>query len=141
MATYQSAMLNAGTELPDSVIWLGSGLDLALLPNSLLIFVPLAAATILGLRYTGYGRLLFAVGDNPVASRLAGVRVWQVLVALYILSGLLAAVAGLLVAGLVNTATSPSSRSRSCRRSRPRSSAARRSWAAGAGIPGRSSGP
>ena len=105
MATYQSAMLNAGTELPDSVIWLGSGLDLALLPNSLLIFVPLAAAIILGLRYTGYGRLLFAVGDNPIASRLAGVRVWQVLVVLYVLSGLLAAVAGLLVAGLVNAAT------------------------------------
>lgn len=58
-----------------------------------------------GLRRSGYGRLLFAVGDNPIAARLAGARVWQVLVALYILSAMLAAVAGFLIAGLNNTAT------------------------------------
>jgi ribose transport system permease protein len=69
------------------------------------VFVPLAAVILLGLRYTGYGRLLFAIGDNPVASRLSGARVWQILVVLYVISALLAAVAGLLVAGLVNTAT------------------------------------
>lgn len=105
MAAYQLAMVTSGVELPDSIQWLGSGLDLGFLPNSLLLFVPLAAAILLGLRYTGYGRLLFAVGDNPVASRLSGVRVWQVLVALYILSAVLAALAGLLVAGLVKTAS------------------------------------
>lgn len=105
MAAYQQGMLNVGTELPDAIIWLGSGLDLAFLPNSLIVFVPIATLIVLGLRYSGYGRLLFAIGDNAIASRLAGVRVWQVLVALYVLSALLAAVAGLLVAGLVNTAT------------------------------------
>src|SRR4029453_5291949 len=34
----------------------------------------------LGLRYSGIGRMIYAVGDNPVAAPLAGVRVWQVLV-------------------------------------------------------------
>jgi ribose transport system permease protein len=105
MAAYQQAVLNAGTELPDAIIWLGQGLDIGFLPNSLLVFIPIAAAILLGLRYTGFGRLLFAVGDNPIASRLAGARIWQVLVALYVLSAVLASVAGLLVAGLVNTAT------------------------------------
>ena len=105
MAAYQLAMVTSGVELPDAIQWLGSGLDLGFLPNSLLLFVPVAAAILLGLRYTGFGRLLFAVGDNPVASRLSGVRVWQVLVALYILSAVLAALAGLLVAGLVKTAS------------------------------------
>ena len=105
MAAYQQAVLNAGTELPDAIIWLGQGLDIGFLPNSLIVFIPIAAAILLGLRYTGFGRLLFAVGDNPIASRLAGARIWQVLVALYALSAMLAAVAGLLVAGLVNTAT------------------------------------
>ncbi len=100
MAAYQQAVLNAGTELPDAIIWLGQGLDIGFLPNSLIVFVPIAAAIVLGLRYTGFGRLLFAVGDNPIASRLAGARIWQVLVALYALSAMLAAVAGLLVAGL-----------------------------------------
>jgi ribose transport system permease protein len=105
MAAYQLSMNNAGTEVPDAIVWLGQGLDLGGLPNSLIVFVPIAALILLGLRYTGYGRLLFAVGDNPIASRLSGARIWQVLVVLYVVSALLAAVAGLLVAGLVNTAT------------------------------------
>src|SRR5204862_4400863 len=49
--------------------------------------------------------LLFGVGDNSVAARLSGVRVWQVLVALYVVSALLAALAGFLIAGLVQTAS------------------------------------
>ncbi len=105
MAAYQLSMNNAGTELPDAIVWLGQGLDLGGLPNSLIVFVPIAALILFGLRSTGFGRLLFAVGDNPIASRLAGARIWQVLLALYVISALLAAVAGLLVAGLVNTAT------------------------------------
>ena len=56
-------------------------------PNSLLVFVPLAALIILGLRRSGFGRLLFAVGDNPIAARLAGARVWQVLLVLYVAVG------------------------------------------------------
>jgi len=105
MAAYQLAMNNAGTELPDAIVWLGQGLDLAGMPNSLIVFVPIAAVILFGIRSTGYGRLLFAVGDNPIAARLSGARVWQVLVVLYVISALLAAIAGLLVAGLVNTAT------------------------------------
>jgi len=105
MAAYQLAMNNAGTELPAAIVWLGQGLDLAGMPNSLIVFVPIAAVILFGLRSTGYGRLLFAVGDNPIAARLSGARVWQVLVVLYVISALLAAIAGLLVAGLVNTAT------------------------------------
>ena len=53
---------------------------LGLLPNALLVLVPRRAASsswVCG--GPGYGRLLYAVGDNPVASRLAGVRIWQVL--------------------------------------------------------------
>ena len=50
MAVYQLAVLNAGTELPDAITGSGQGLDLGFLPNSLLVFVPIAAAIILGLR-------------------------------------------------------------------------------------------
>jgi ribose transport system permease protein len=45
--------------------------------------------------------MLYAVGDNPVAVRLAGVRVWQVLIAAYIIAGITAAIAGILLAGRV----------------------------------------
>ncbi len=105
MNVYQLMVVQAGTNIPPIVDWLGSGTTLPWLPNNLLLFIPLAAVIILGLRYSGFGRLLFAIGDNAVASRLAGVRVWQVNLGLYILSALLAAIAGMLIAGLVKTAS------------------------------------
>jgi ribose transport system permease protein len=60
---------------------------------------------LVGLRRTGYGRLLYAVGDNPIAARLSGARAWQVLVVLYMISALMAALAGLLLMGLTNVAS------------------------------------
>jgi ribose transport system permease protein len=105
MSVYQLAMVQAGVHIPDVVRSLGSGISFGFVPNSLVVFVPLAALIVLGLRRSGYGRLLFAVGDNPIAARLAGARVWQVHVALYILAAILAAIAGILIAGLNNTAT------------------------------------
>jgi ribose transport system permease protein len=74
------------------------------IPNSLLLWAPVAALILLGLRYSGYGRMLYAVGDNPLACRLAGVRVWQVLLVVYILCAILAAVGGVLYVGLTNAA-------------------------------------
>jgi ribose transport system permease protein len=74
-------------------------------PYSLLVFVPVAALILVGLRRTGYGRLLYAIGDNPIASRLSGARAWQVLIVLYVISALLAAVAGFLYSGLTNVAS------------------------------------
>ena len=41
---------------------------------------------VLGLSSSGLGRMIYAVGDNPVACRLAGVRVWQVLLAVYVIA-------------------------------------------------------
>ena len=43
------------------------------MPNALLLFVPVAALIIFTLRRTGFGRLLYAVGDNERATRIAGV--------------------------------------------------------------------
>jgi ribose transport system permease protein len=105
VAVYQLAMVLAGIVIPDPIIWLGSGTTFDFLPNSLFLFVPLAVVIIAGLRRSGYGRLLFAIGDNPVAARLAGVRIWQVQLVLYTLSALLAALAGFLIAGLNKTAS------------------------------------
>jgi ribose transport system permease protein len=51
------------------------------------------------LRRTGLGRLIYAIGDNAVAVRLAGVRTWQVTIAVYTIAGVLAALAGILLAG------------------------------------------
>ena len=105
MSVYQLLMVQSGILIPDAIKWLGSEISFGFLPNNLVVFVPLAILIVIGLRRSGYGRLLFAVGDNPIAARLAGTRVWQVLLALYILSAVLAAIAGILMAGLLNNAT------------------------------------
>jgi ribose transport system permease protein len=98
-------MVQTGAGVPDVLRWLGSGTTLTVLPNSLLVFVPVAAFVLLLLRRTGYGRLLYAIGDNPVAARLSGARSWQVIIVLYMLSAVIAAIAGFLYSGLSNVAS------------------------------------
>jgi ribose transport system permease protein len=88
--------------VPDIVRTLGSGKLLGFVPNSALLWVAIATIVIIGLRQTGFGRLLYAIGDNPVAVRLAGVRGWLVLLTTYVLCGFLAAVAGLVLTGAIN---------------------------------------
>ena len=105
MSVYQLLMVRSGTLIPDPIQWLGSGISFGFVPNNIVVFAPVAVLIVVGLRRSGYGRLLFAVGDNPIAARLAGARIWQVHVALYVLSAILAAIAGILIAGLANTAT------------------------------------
>jgi ribose transport system permease protein len=93
-------VIATGSVVPDFLAWLGTGLSGGV-PNALLLFVPVAVLIIWILRGTGFGRLLYAVGDNERATRIAGVQYWQVIIAVYIFSGLLAAVAGLLYVGLI----------------------------------------
>ncbi|HUG46976.1 MAG TPA: ABC transporter permease [Candidatus Limnocylindria bacterium] len=105
VTVYMLSVVTSGVRVPAELNWLSQQTAFGFLPHSLLLFVPLAALILLGLRRSGYGRLLYALGDNETAARLSGVRVWQVLIALYIVTALLAAVAGMLFAGLLNTAS------------------------------------
>jgi ribose transport system permease protein len=101
---YQLLMVKTGTGVPPEIRWIGSE-TMSLVPVSLIVFVPLATLIMIGLRRTGYGRLLYAIGDNPIAARLSGARAWQVLIVLYVISALLAAIAGFLISGLTNVAS------------------------------------
>ncbi len=100
LLVYQRTVIASGSSVPDFLSWLGTGLTYGV-PNSLLIFVPLAVVIVVGLRRTGFGRLLYAVGENEEAARLAGVRTWQVLITLYVISGFIAGITGLLYLGLI----------------------------------------
>ena len=102
---WQLQMVQTGAGVPESLRWLGSNRLAQVVPYSLLVFIPLVLLILVGLRRTGYGRLLFAIGDNPVAARLSGTRAWQVLIVLYVISAVMAAIAGLLISGLTNTAS------------------------------------
>src|SRR4051794_8540248 len=101
---YQRTVIASGAKIPDFLAWLGTGVTPMLgfaLPNALLLFLPLAALIVFTLARTGFGRLLYAVGDNERATRLSGVRYWQVMTALYVTSSVLAGITGLLYIGLI----------------------------------------
>jgi ribose transport system permease protein len=100
LQVYQRYVINTGSEIPGLFEFLGTGRTLGM-PNALFLFVPFAVLIIWGLRRTGFGRLLYAMGANEKAARLSGVRSWQVLLALYTLSGLIAGITGLLYVGII----------------------------------------
>jgi ribose transport system permease protein len=102
LLVYQRYVISTGTQIPEFLIWLGTGRTWGL-PNGLALFLPFAALLLWGQSRTGFGRLLYAIGSNEMAARLSGVRVWQVHLALYALSGAIAGMTGLLYLGLVKT--------------------------------------
>jgi ribose transport system permease protein len=87
--------------LPDSFGNIANG-DFLGLPNLLWMFVIVASIAAFVLRRTVFGRYVYAVGSNPESARLAGVPVAAVLVTVYAISGLLAAVGGVLFASRLN---------------------------------------
>jgi ribose transport system permease protein len=102
---WQLITVRTSSGVPPELRYVGSTIVFEVIPVSLAVFVPVALLLILMLRRTGYGRLLYAIGDNPVAARLAGVKSWQVLTLLYILAAVLAAIGGFLISGLTNVAS------------------------------------
>ena len=102
---WQLQMVQTGAGVPAEFRSLGSNLALGVIPYSLIVFIPIALLILFGLRRTGYGRLLFAIGDNPIAARLSGARAWQVILVLYVISAVLAGIAGFLISGLNNVAS------------------------------------
>jgi ribose transport system permease protein len=102
LSQWAQTIFRGATSVPGFVRTLGGGSFAGnLVPYNLLVWAAVAVLVIVGLRRTGLGRMVYAIGDNPDAARLAGVRAWQVLLAVYTISGFLAALAGVLIAGQV----------------------------------------
>jgi ribose transport system permease protein len=89
--------------LPDQMIWLGAG-DILGVPVAGLIALLVTIAGWFILRHTALGRAVYAVGGNREASHVSGINVNRTKVLAYILSGLMAAVAGFVLAGRLNSA-------------------------------------
>jgi ribose transport system permease protein len=102
---WQIVMVQTGAGVPPGLRSIGTERVGGLIPYSLIVFIPLTALILIGLRRSGYGRMLYAIGDNPIAARLSGARAWQILLVLYMISAVLAAIAGFLISGLTNVAS------------------------------------
>src|SRR5215475_10721093 len=99
LVVYSQKKMADAPRVPQFIEDLGAGKFLGGIPNDLVVWVPVAIILIFVLRGTGYGRLLYAIGDNSEACSLAGIRVWRILLVNYVTCGLFAAPAGLTIVG------------------------------------------
>jgi inositol transport system permease protein len=83
--------------------WWGRG-DILGIPVPVLVFMIVALAGYIVLRYTRYGRQVYAVGGNPEAARLSGLNVNYVLASVYVITGFLAGLAGFLLSARLGSA-------------------------------------
>ncbi|WEV69232.1 ABC transporter permease [Bifidobacterium sp. ESL0775] len=80
------------------------GSDILGIPVPIIMMVIMAIIASVILNYTSMGRSMYAVGGNMEASRLSGISVHKTQITVFILSGIFAAVAGLVIAGRLNSA-------------------------------------
>lgn len=87
--------------LSDDFSWLGRGF-IGFLPVPVVVLIILYVIGWVILNYTRFGRHVFSVGDNDEAARLMGLNTSRVTIAVYGLSGLLAGLAGVILASRLN---------------------------------------
>lgn len=91
------------SDAADSFAWLGTGYLFGIpVPIWLMSLVFIAAWYMLN--HTRMGRYIYALGGNEAATRLSGINVDRVKIAVYALCGLLAALAGLIVTSRLSSA-------------------------------------
>lgn len=83
--------------------WWGQGKILSV-PVPVIIFLIAAVIAHIVLRYTRYGRRVYAVGGNPEAARLAGVNVSFVIASVYVIMGFFAGLGAFVLSARLNSA-------------------------------------
>ncbi|MEZ0348929.1 MAG: ribose ABC transporter permease [Thermus sp.] len=91
------------TGLPEPFLFLGNGTVLGM-PVPVMAMLLFLLLTHFLLRYTAWGRYLYAIGGNEEAARLSGVPVAPIKVFAYAYSGLAAGLAALVLTGRLNSA-------------------------------------
>ncbi len=90
------------SNLSDSFNYLGSGTVLGI-PVLILIFILVFALCSIILSKTILGRYIYAIGGNEQAARASGINIDRVKLSVYSISGLLAGLAGILLASRITT--------------------------------------
>lgn len=74
-------------------------------PMPVVVLAAVSAAVFLVLKYSVFGRQVYAIGSNPVAARLVGIPSRRVIFVIFAASGLAMAVAGLILTSQLSAAT------------------------------------
>ena len=93
-----------GDPRPFSLLWFGTGRILGI-PVSVYVFLAIAILGWIALNRTRYGRYVIAVGGNREAARIAGVPVRRIIFSVYVLSGVLAGIATVLLCARLGSAS------------------------------------
>lgn len=86
-------------QAPPFLSWLATTVLGGVVPVVVLLWASISVVTYIVLNRSTLGRKTYAVGNNEIATYLSGVRTRRVLVGAFVLSGLMNALAGLLIAG------------------------------------------
>ena len=91
------------TPIPDILTAFGRGRFLNL-PTSVWLLLILAVVAHLVLARTTFGRSVYATGGNEVAARVAGIPTARIITLCYVISGIMAAIAGLVLTARLESA-------------------------------------
>ncbi len=91
------------TGLPSSFRFLGAG-TLGPIPMPIVVAGTIFLIGIVVLKYTRLGEYIYAIGDNPQAARLAGIATQRIITLVYALSGMCAALAGMVLIARLDSA-------------------------------------
>ena len=85
-------------------LWIGGG-DVLGVPVPIIIFGLVIVLTHMMLNFTRFGRHIYAIGGNEVAARVSGVNLGMTKVGIYMFSGLMAGLGGVVLTARVQSAT------------------------------------
>lgn len=91
---------NSVSGLMPSYKILGGG-RIAGIPIPIIIMVVIAVIMYLLLNHTPYGRHVVAIGDNEQAAKISGIKTGAVTLSVYVIAGLMAAIASILMSGRI----------------------------------------
>jgi len=91
-------------QVPKTLPWLGQGTTFGF-PNTVILLVLLYFIAYVFMSHTRIGRYIYAVGGNKEAAHLSGVPVKNIIIFVYIISGITAGIGGCIQASQLNTGT------------------------------------
>lgn len=102
-----AALLVAGggpiSGFPPDYTWWGQG-RVGPVPVPVIIFIAFAILAHIVLRYTRYGRQVYAIGGNPEAARLSGLNVRRITLSVYVIMGFFAGLGAFVLSARLNSA-------------------------------------
>ncbi len=93
----------AFTGYPQLLVDWGQGYFFDVIPREFIVLLVFAALFAGVLHMTGWGRRIYAIGNNPVAAGFAGISVNRYRLALFMLTGTMAGLAGYLLTGRIGS--------------------------------------